>query len=180
MRDSGYGIREQIQGTGSAVRSDEWRVDRVSPAPRFPSLAPSQCPRHSPTSFIGGSGEEDEGIFFGGEPQRGDLTKPRATPWVNGTRTDTRALKGRNNPFNPTRADRRGQFRACPAIAVWRYLALSGLAAKFGGNLNPGLQSAIRIGGLSAWALLFRPVGAQGIAWEIARGCCLNPGHRPG
>ena len=33
------------------------------------------------------------------EPQGGDLTKPRPTAWVNGTPTDTPALKGRNNPF---------------------------------------------------------------------------------
>ena len=33
------------------------------------------------------------------EPQRGDLTKPRPTAWVNGAPSDTRALKGRNNPL---------------------------------------------------------------------------------
>ena len=33
------------------------------------------------------------------EPQRGVITKPRPTAWVNGTQADTRALKGRNNRF---------------------------------------------------------------------------------
>jgi hypothetical protein len=33
------------------------------------------------------------------EPQGGEITKPRLKAWVNGTQTDTRALKGRNNPF---------------------------------------------------------------------------------
>ena len=92
------------------------------------------------------------------EPQRGDLTKPRATPWVNGTQTDARALKGRNNPLNPTRTARHRQFRArargggfvvarcTKAIAAWgkTYPALSGLAAKSGGNPNPGLQPGLR------------------------------------
>ena len=31
------------------------------PVSCFLSLAPSQCPRHSPASFIGGRVEEDEG-----------------------------------------------------------------------------------------------------------------------
>jgi hypothetical protein len=37
--------------------------------------------------------------MWAGEPQGGDLTKPRPTAWVSGTQTDTRALKGRNNPL---------------------------------------------------------------------------------
>jgi hypothetical protein len=49
-----------------------------------------------------GGGLRDDWRVFGvraGEPQRGDLTKPRLKAWVNETQTDARALKGRNNPF---------------------------------------------------------------------------------
>jgi len=42
----------------------------------------------SPGCHTGSAGERV------GEPQRGDLTKPRLKAWVNGTQTDTRALKG--------------------------------------------------------------------------------------
>ena len=78
--------------------------------------------------------------MWAGEPHRGDLTKPRATPWVNGTQTDTRALKGRDNPFQPL------AYGSSKAIPEWgkTYFALSGLAAKSGGNLNPGLQPGLR------------------------------------
>src|ERR1019366_6960520 len=90
------------------------------------------------------------------EPQRGDLTKPRPTAWVNGTQTDTRALKGRNNPFQsqtyrsswaiPCASSRfwssshalvafllRDVCTVATAIAAWgnTYLALSGLAVIF-------------------------------------------------
>ena len=58
---AGLGIRDTgaNQGTASAVTIRQGES-------RFPSLAPSQCPRHSPTSFIGGRVEEDEGIFLVG------------------------------------------------------------------------------------------------------------------
>jgi hypothetical protein len=40
----------------------------MRPTSRFRSLAPSQCPRHSPASFIGGRVDGDEGtLFVGGE-----------------------------------------------------------------------------------------------------------------
>ena len=137
--------RANQQPDAKTVTSDEWRVDSPSPMSRLPSLAPSQCPRHPPASFIGGSWRRLELVLRGrasgagsnpssglvppppsplgegkhsfyaplhvigfpsprrrgwaGEPQRGDLTKPRLKAWVNGTQTDTRALKGRNNPF---------------------------------------------------------------------------------
>ena len=43
---------------------------------------PSQCPRHSPTSFIGGSVEEDEGMFFaGGEAAREVTPHPARDGW---------------------------------------------------------------------------------------------------
>jgi len=60
------------------VTSDEWRVDSRSPVSRFPSLAPSQCPRHSPASFIGGSVEKDEGIFFVGGGAAREVTPQSA------------------------------------------------------------------------------------------------------
>ena len=115
-RGAGIGMREQIQGTGSAVTSGERRVESTSPA-----------------SFIGGRVAEDEGIFFvgggaarEGEPQRGEITKPRATSWVNGTQSDARALKGRNNPINPTRTACRRQLRNGGKT----YFALSGLGGE--------------------------------------------------
>ena len=49
----------------------------MSPASRLPFLAPSQCPRHSPTSSIGGSAKEDERRFFvGGEAAREETPHP--------------------------------------------------------------------------------------------------------
>ena len=49
----------------------------MSSASRLPFLAPSQCPRHSPASFIGGSVEEDERRFFvGGEAAREETPHP--------------------------------------------------------------------------------------------------------
>ena len=36
---------------------------------------------------------------WAGEPQRGDLTKPRPTAWVSKTTINARALKGRNSPL---------------------------------------------------------------------------------
>ena len=49
----------------------------------------------------GGGLSDDRGVFGvrAGEPQRGDLTKPRLKAWVNEAQTDARALKGRNDPF---------------------------------------------------------------------------------
>ena len=87
------------------------------------------------------------------EPQRGEITQPRLTAWVNGTQTDTRALKGRNNQ-SPT-------YRSSRAIPEWgnTYFALSGLATEFGGNLSPGLQSAIVIGGPSPGLRYCAPLG---------------------
>jgi len=101
------------------------------------------------------------------EPQRGEITKPRATPWVNGTQTDTRALKGRNNPLQSQ------TYRQCHARAGGggsvdvrcrlccegecsvgnTYPALSGLGrGKLGGNLNPGRCPGLRH---------FAPLGLQ-------------------
>ena len=49
---------------------------------------------------------------WAGEPQRGDLTKPTLKAWVNGTKPDARALKGRNDPFQP-HTDRSSQAIPC-------------------------------------------------------------------
>ena len=77
--------------------------------------------------------------MWAGEPQGGEITKPRLKAWVNGTQTDTRALKGRNNPLQSH------TYRSSLAIPERgkTYFALSGLAAKFVGNLNPGLQPGL-------------------------------------
>ena len=64
------------------------------------------------------------------EPQRGDLTKPRLKAWVNMTQTDTRALKGRNNPFQSH------TYRSSQAIPEWgkTYFALSLQSGAFAGS----------------------------------------------
>ena len=73
------------------MTSDEWRVaSRAHEPPRPVSRPwpPSQCPRQSPTSFIGGSLEEDEGILFVGGEAAGEVTRhPARDGWVMGTGT---------------------------------------------------------------------------------------------
>ena len=99
----------------------KWRVDSTSPVPHSPFPATRAYPyaARQPTECATALQKPVRlGLeVWAGEPQRGDLTKPRPTAWVNGTQTDTRALKGRNNPFNPTRTARRRRFRARPAAS---------------------------------------------------------------
>jgi hypothetical protein len=79
-RGTGLGIRDTGANPGHGKCSDEWRLTSREPEPRVPSLAPSQCPPHSPASFIGGRVEEDEGkISVGGGAAR-KVTAPPARP----------------------------------------------------------------------------------------------------
>jgi len=97
----------------------------------------------------------------GTKPQGGARTKPRLKAWVNGTPTDTRALKGRKNRFQ-YHANRRGEFSLCDACAAARaYFAPSGLGGNVGGNLNPGLQPRLRY-----FALLGLKQVAQTSRWR--------------
>ena len=74
--------RQRRKGRKRAENVPGTIIAPTSPAPRFPSLAPSQCPRHSPVSFIGGSVEKDEGIFFvGGGAAREVTPHPARDGW---------------------------------------------------------------------------------------------------
>ncbi|MGB7902639.1 MAG: hypothetical protein WCG09_09410, partial [Halobacteriota archaeon] len=67
------------------------------------SLAPSQCPRHSPASFIGGRVEEDEGkLFVGGEAAREVTPPPAATAGENACHGPPSG-EGKHNFYAPPR-----------------------------------------------------------------------------
>jgi hypothetical protein len=53
----------------------------------------SYRPDRNPKDCMAGEG-------WAGEPQRGDLTKPRLKAWVNGTQTDTMSPEGAEQPFS--------------------------------------------------------------------------------
>ena len=113
--------RSRKPAAGHEADSDKWRVASQQREPRvtarYPSLAPSQCPRHSPASFIGGSGEEDEGIFFvgGGATREVTLIPMTSRTWA------LPATAGENACRGPPSPPRRRKTQFLPACARNRF-----------------------------------------------------------
>ena len=110
------------------------------------------------------------------EPQRGEITKPRATPWVNGTRTDTQALKGRNNP----QSHKYRSLRVIPRAPIGGGF-LDVIRWGTGTCVSRPFRAGGKIGGLSRPRPSALVSGSQTNTKPLRSGTILNPtdtGHR--